>query len=71
MTRVFLGIVIGILLFFLFLYFGGADYMKDFGRKTEKVGKELKQYEKDIQEGAKKAKDIAEKTGEKLKKHMP
>ncbi|MCP3677573.1 MAG: hypothetical protein GY721_08315 [Deltaproteobacteria bacterium] len=71
MKRLFLGIIIGICLFFLFLYFGGADYLREFGSKTEDVGRELKQYERGIKESADRAKEIVEKTGKKIKKHIP
>jgi len=71
MKRLFFGIIVGFFLFFLFLYFGGADYLKDFGRKTENLGRDLKQYERGIRESADMAKDLVEKTGKKLKKHIP
>ncbi|MFQ5586123.1 MAG: hypothetical protein ACE5GF_04800 [Thermodesulfobacteriota bacterium] len=71
MKRILLGIIIGLCLFFLFLYFGGADYLRDFGSKTEEVGRDLKQYEKGVKESAEKAKKIVEKTGRKLKEHIP
>ena len=71
MKRLFFGIIIGICLFFLFLYFGGADYLKDFGTMTEGVGRDLKQYERGIRNSADKAKEIFEKTGKKLKNNIP
>lgn len=48
--QVFLGILIGILFLYLFIYFGGADYLQAFGKKTEEAGKGLKHYEKDVKE---------------------
>ncbi|HLA51159.1 MAG TPA: hypothetical protein VJZ92_02795 [Thermodesulfobacteriota bacterium] len=39
-----LGIFIGVVLLYLFIYFGGADYLKVFGKKTEQAGEGLKQY---------------------------
>lgn len=50
MKRFILGIVIGIILLILFVYFGGADYLKTAGKAVEKAGSELEQYEKKIKE---------------------
>jgi hypothetical protein len=57
MIRVFIGIVLGSLLLFLFLYFGGPGYLESFGEKAEQAGKNLKPYEL-------KARDAAQKVGE-------
>lgn len=58
MTRLLMGIVLGMLLLFLFLYFGGPSYLETFGKKAEETGKNLKHYEQAT-------KDTAKKVGEK------
>lgn len=53
--KVMLGICLGIFLLYLFIYFGGADYLELFGKKTEQAGKELKHYEKNVKDATDKA----------------
>lgn len=68
MIKVILGIFLGIFLLYLFIYFGGADYLEVVGKKTEKAGKELKQYEKNVKETTDK---VLEKAKDKVKEKMP
>ncbi|MBI3753645.1 MAG: hypothetical protein HY266_06335 [Deltaproteobacteria bacterium] len=68
MFQIILGIVLGIFLLCLFIYFGGADYLQAFGKKTAQAGKELKQYEKTVKDTADKA---LEKAKDKMKEKMP
>ncbi len=63
-----IGILIGIIFLYLFIYFGGADYLQTFGKKTEEAGKGLKQYEKNVQDTTDK---VLEKAKDKVKEKMP
>lgn len=63
-----LGIFIGVVLLYLFIYLGGADYLKAFGKKTEQAGEGLKQYEKGVKDVGDK---VLEKAKEKVKERMP
>lgn len=54
MIRLLVGIVLGMLLLFLFLYFGGPGYLETFGKKAEDTGKSLKKYEQTTRDSAKK-----------------
>ena len=69
--KVMLGIFLGILLLYLFIYFGGSDYLEAFGNKTEKAGKELKQYEKSVKDAATTVENTLEKAKDKVKEKMP
>ena len=57
MTRFLIGIFLGILLLFLFLYLGGPGYLETFGKKAEETGKNLKKYEQTTRETTKKVGD--------------
>lgn len=57
MTRLIIGVILGILLLFLFLYFGGPSYLETFGKKTEETGKSLKRYEKTTRDTTKKVEE--------------
>lgn len=63
MKNIIFGILLGILTFFAFLYFGGASYITDFGAKTKEAGKELEKYEGRIKDSLGK---VADKAGEEL-----
>ncbi len=76
MKKIILGIIVGGIIFIAFLSYGGAEYVKNFGKKTVEVGKTLEGYEKELQRqkklGTKKAaavtrgvKDAYEKTKDK------
>lgn len=54
MVRLFIGIIFGVLLLFLFFYFGGPTYLETFGKKAEETGKNLKHYEQATRDTAKK-----------------
>jgi uncharacterized membrane-anchored protein YhcB (DUF1043 family) len=71
MKRIILGIIIGVVLSFIFFYFGGSDYLIEVGKKTEKVGSELKEYERKLKDSAENLKDMAEKAKEKVKQYIP
>lgn len=68
--QIILGIFMGIVFLYLFIYFGGADYLAAFGRKTEQAGKELKQYEKDVRNSAGKVEDVFEKAKDEVKDRL-
>ncbi len=81
MKKILLGFILGLVALFIFLYFGGAKYLRTFGHKTEQAGEKLEGYEKQIKEkteGAQKAvketaesaKKTAEKTKEKVKEYV-
>lgn len=58
MIRMAIGIILGVLLLYFFLYLGGPGYLESFGKKAEETGKNLKRYEQTT-------KDTAKKVGEK------
>ncbi|MCK4739084.1 MAG: hypothetical protein KAT46_03970 [Deltaproteobacteria bacterium] len=68
MKRIILGIIVGLILFVVFVFAGGSEYLIKFGQKTEKAGERLQSYEKKIKKDAEKivegsgkaAKDIVE-----------
>lgn len=70
MKKLVLGFILGVLALALFVYYGGGDYLKAAGSKTEEAGEALKVYEKKMRksiEGVReKAGDTAEKTREKV-----
>lgn len=66
-----LGIFLGIVLLYLFIYFGGADYLQTFGKKTEEAGRELKQYEKNVKDTTVKIEKALEGAKDKVKEKMP
>lgn len=51
----FIGIILGILLFGAFLFMGGAEYIVEFGKKAEEVGLKLGDYTKDMKASAERA----------------
>lgn len=66
MTRLIIGVILGMLLLFLFLYFGGPSYLETFGKKAEETGKNLKRYEKTTRDTAKKVEEKYEDMKKKL-----
>lgn len=71
MKRVIIGFLIGVVVLVLFIYFGGAKYLRIFGIKTEEAGTRLESVEKRMKEGAKTAKKTVNKTAEKVKRLVP
>ncbi len=71
MSKVLLGIILGIIVLAGFVYFGGAKYLRSLGTKTEEAGVKLEKVEKQLKESAKGAKKSAEKTAEKVKRYVP
>ena len=71
MLRLIAGIILGVVFFAAFLWFGGGAYVRRFGLMTEEVGQKLETYEKDVKKGASSAKDAVgdtrEKAGEALR----
>lgn len=65
MLRIAAGIILGVVFFAAFLWFGGGEYVRRFGLKTGEVGQKLETYEKDVRKGAEKAKDTLEDAREK------
>lgn len=57
MIRLLVGIVLGMMLLFLFLYLGGPSYLETFGKKAEETGKNLKKYEQTTRDTARKVGD--------------
>ncbi|MBI1911938.1 MAG: hypothetical protein HYS21_08020 [Deltaproteobacteria bacterium] len=79
MKKIVLGILLGIVVLAVFLYFGGAKYVKTFGSKTQEAGQKLEKYEKGmkdtvkqteekVKETAKDAKEAVDKTVDSTKK---
>lgn len=82
MKKILFGFVIGVAALVVFLYFGGARYVKLFGAKTEQAGEKLEAYEKEmkektreaekkVQDTAKGAKKAVDRTREKVKEYIP
>ncbi len=67
MKKILLGIILGIIMCVLFLYFGGSEYVKDFGRKSIEVGEELEAYEESLKDAADRARETVEEEGEKVR----
>ncbi len=78
MKRFILGFLIGVAALVLFVYYGGAGYMVDLGSRTERAGKKLQTYERQlkktvsetqqsIKQTKKEAVKAVEKTKEKVK----
>jgi hypothetical protein len=70
MKKFILGIIIGILLIFLFTYLGGGTTLKALGKKTIEVGERVEVYEaalKDVTQGLLSKKVRGEKEIEKQK----
>ena len=65
--RFLFGLIIGVLALAAFLYFGGPEYLKAFGSKTEQAGTKLEKYEKEIKSTAKEAKEVFGDTAETVK----
>lgn len=70
MKKFLLGVLIGSIVLFAFVYLGGARYVKIFGTKTEEAGGKLEHVEKEMKEGAETAKKTVEKTVEKTKEKV-
>lgn len=71
MKKIIIGMFLGIILLYLFIYFGGADYLKIFGKKTEQAGEGLKQYEKNVKDTTKSIKRTIKDAEEKIKERLP
>jgi len=52
--KIIIGIVLGVVLLFVFFYLGGPDYLQSFGEKAAISGKKLKKYEEATKESVKK-----------------
>jgi hypothetical protein len=71
MKRLILGFIIGVAALAVFLYFGGAAHIKTLGKKTYEAGARLEELVKDLRGIKKNARDIAEKSSERVKEYMP
>ncbi len=74
MTRFFIGIIVGIVALIFFVYYGGADYVRSFGRQADKAAVQMEKYEKKLHkmtDSAKKAGEKAEEAGKKIKEMIP
>lgn len=68
MIRILIGAILGGILLFLFLYFGGPGYLESFGKKAEETGKNLKKYEQTTKDTAKKVEEKYEDIKKRLEK---
>ena len=72
MKKFILGIIIGVLLIFIFTYLGGGAALQTLGKKTIEVGERVEVYEKALkdvtQDLLKKTKEPAKDTQKKIKK---
>ena len=50
MKKFLLGIAIGIVLIFIFIYFGGGSTLKSLGERTIELGDKIELYEKSLKE---------------------
>lgn len=50
MKKFLLGIAIGIILIFIFIYFGGGSTLKSLGERTIELGDKIELYEKSLKE---------------------
>ncbi len=48
--RFLLGVIVGIILAFLFIYWGGGKLLKETGERAVKVGEKMEQYKKAFKE---------------------
>ncbi len=74
MTRFFIGIIVGIVALILFVYFGGADYVRSVGRHADKAAEHIERYEKkmhNMKERAEKVREKAEEAGKRIEKYIP
>lgn len=53
--KIVIGIVLGLVLLFVFFYVGGPEYLQSFGEHAATSGKNLKKYEEATKETVKKA----------------
>jgi hypothetical protein len=51
MIRFLFGVIIGILIFFFFIYFGGGKTIKKFGENLTETGKRMEMIEETIKKG--------------------
>lgn len=66
MIKILIGAILGGILLFMFLYFGGPEYLESFGKKAEETGKNLKKYEQKTKDTAKKVEEKYEGIKKKL-----
>jgi len=72
--RFFIGIIVGIGALIFFVYYGGADYLRSFGRQADRAAEQMEKYEKKLHgmtDSAKKAGKKAEEAGKKIKELIP
>lgn len=67
MKRLIYGMILGFILCLVFIYMGGGEYIKSFGRETSKVGEKVIDYEGVLKEKVKKAKKAAGEAKEAVK----
>ncbi len=67
MKKFILGIIIGFVLFMLFLLSGGGEYLKRFGKKTEEAGERLEEVGEQAKESIERMKKTIKRTKEKVK----
>ena len=64
MKKFFIGFIVGIVISFIFVYFGGGRLIEDIGKRTQKVEKRIKREIKQTIEGADEVKEGAKKISE-------
>ena len=70
MRKYLLGVLIGLIVIFAFVFLGGGKYLRIFGAKTEEAGGKIEHVGKEMKEGAETAKKTVEKTVEKTKEKV-
>ncbi|MBI5560161.1 MAG: hypothetical protein HY883_02670 [Deltaproteobacteria bacterium] len=64
MKKIVFGFIIGVIMLILFIAFGGGEYLKSLGRKTEEAGERLGTYQRKVKQTAEKAQEKLNKTKE-------
>ncbi|MBI5562378.1 MAG: hypothetical protein HY894_05955 [Deltaproteobacteria bacterium] len=75
MKKIILGFFLGVVILVVFLYFGGARWLRSFASSTERAGERLEQYEKRLHDSTKDAEKAGaaaiEKTKDTVRKYTP
>lgn len=74
MTRFFVGIIVGIIALILFVYYGGADYLRSVGRHADNAAVQVEKYGKKMHgmtDRARKVRKKAEEAGKRIEKYIP
>lgn len=71
MKKILFGIIVGIAVVVVFIFYGGGDYLKKFGWHAEKAGSKIEKMEKKLKGSVSGVKEKVEKTADKVKDYVP